>query len=148
MPRKPIQSNHIHGTSRSKNGGRPQSGIRSWFVPIYKNNKLPERERNKLDNIYGYRCPFGACCMSIHGIKLDNLCNHVLNCKYFPKSKKGICYPYISSLHSINKCTINFYLYSLNKYTMRCSSCIAIKFNVYCSCMIIQNWGIQILSFC
>ena len=120
-----------------KIGGRPQSIIRSWFIPVYINNKLAEEERNKLENVFNYRCPFGACAICIRGTKLEHLANHVLVCQHFPQHKKGICCPsalslYIPSTHA----PISPVPIVSTHAPMRYLSCIAIKFNVYCSRMI------------
>ena len=75
-----------------RKGGKPPSPIRFWFIALYLNNRLPWIEKNYIDNVIKYSCPFKACELGpIRGKKIDTLCNHVLNCKHFPEDKKGIC---------------------------------------------------------
>ena len=91
---------------RRKYGGRKRSKVRGWFPADYIVNELPWEEKNEVDNVSNYNCPFGIKCEispngKIKGKKLEVLCNHVLNCKWFPEAKKGICFPSpYPSLHS------------------------------------------------
>ena len=78
--------------------GRPQSQIRSWFIPHYVNPSLKGALLKRRNNILKYECP--ACHKEYRGYHINELKAHVRDCNSFPQKHKSMCtFPYICHPH-------------------------------------------------
>ena len=89
-------------------GGRPQSRIRTWFKPRFKNPNLKGRALYAKKNVIDNECL--ACHKKgINGWHINELKDHVRKCALLPQEHKGICtsaiFPYTI--------TINCYSYTI-----------------------------------
>ena len=96
-------STHASSGSQSNcgchNGGKPQSPLRSWYIPHLKDPTLAGKKKFAKKNIKCYQCP--ACGkMGIDPNHIDELKKHTRQCASFPMQYKGICLCALSVLSS------------------------------------------------